>query len=128
MLNKKEIKSEDSDAYTYLIFKEKGLESQPEGYRPISTINVRYKILTKVISGYISENMKNTVATPGEQLTNIPKVWRCIEAFITDKILTKFNPSTAVCWLDFQKAYDRISHSSIRRIFKYLNLSECYLD
>uniref|UniRef100_A0A0N5BH39 Reverse transcriptase domain-containing protein n=1 Tax=Strongyloides papillosus TaxID=174720 RepID=A0A0N5BH39_STREA len=125
ILNKKEIKSDDSAAYTYLIFKGKGLESQPEGYRPISTINVRYKILTKVISGYISEHIKNTVATPGEQMANTPKVWGCTEALITDKILTKFNPSTAVCWLDFQKAYDTISHSSIRRIFKYLNLPEC---
>ena len=97
-------------AVKVLLYK-KGLKEEAGNYRPISLTNVDYKILVYVLTEHLKLVLKEVIHPsqmayiPGKFIgTNIRKVQDAIDyAKATDK-------EWVVLFLDFQKAFDSVSH------------------
>ena len=97
-------------AIVVLLFK-KGLCTLPTNYRPISLTNLDYKILAYILAGRINDSLPEiihplqTAYMLGWFLgTNIRKVQDTID------FAHENNKDWVVIFLDFQKAFDSVSH------------------
>ena len=96
--------------------------SEPKNYRPIACENNQFKIYTGTIAYFLNEHCKrNNIIFP-EQTANKTGSWGCIDQLMINKHVTeeisKYHRSAFFMWLDYQKAYDSVSHKWIIKSLK----------
>uniref|UniRef100_A0AC35TX11 Reverse transcriptase domain-containing protein n=1 Tax=Rhabditophanes sp. KR3021 TaxID=114890 RepID=A0AC35TX11_9BILA len=117
------VDEEDVKGLCFLIYKE-GDATNVLNYRPISLLNTDYKILTKVTSNIIKENLAKGII-PAEQLAR-ENTWGTLHGLLLDKAYVKNSQYQRKehysAWYDFSKAYDSLSHKQILRLVESLNI------
>lgn len=100
------------------IFK-KGDLSKMENYRGISLLCVAYKILAKMIARKLTDLVDESLL---ECQNGFRKGRSCTDATYTIKLIMEkrieFNKQTHICFVDFEKAYDKVDRT---RLFEILN-------
>jgi uncharacterized membrane protein YhdT len=106
-----------------------GWAQKPTDFRPITLLNVDYKILTKILANrlrpLIAEHLKKNqfCGVPGNTILDAL-------ATVRDTIAMAEIKKTPMCLvsLDFQEAFDRISHTYLATILGSYCLSEWFVD
>ena len=111
-----------------LIFKKKGTPTELKFWRPISLLNVDYKILTKILAKRLKYSINyliNPYQTSGVKdrdiLDNILNLKNIIE-YIKDKDL-----SAALISLDNEKAFDRIEINYLLKVLQKYNFPDGFI-
>ncbi|XP_044755032.1 uncharacterized protein LOC123313986 [Coccinella septempunctata] len=99
---------------TYLIPKD-GDKKDPKNYRPITCLSSVYKILTGVLTKYISRHIREHNLMTKEQGGCREKTKGCKELLVIDHIVTKQARkklrNISVAWVDYKKAFDSVPHT-----------------
>lgn len=127
ILKKGQIPSQWKTSHIILLFK-KGQKEDIGNYRPISLMSNIYKIYSKVILERISKQLDEN--QPREQagfrrkfstLDHIHTVKQIIEKY------KEYNKTLYVAFIDYSKAFDSISHTSIWESLKNQGISSSYI-
>lgn len=118
ILKEGKIPSEWRGAIVVPIFK-KGDRENLANYRGISLLNTGYKIFAKIITKKLEEKLDGKIL---ECQNGFRKGRSCIDAaFATKLIIEKrreFNLETHICFIDYEKAYDRINRGKLIEILE----------
>ena len=94
-----------------------------KNYRPISLLNVDYKLLAKVMSTRLKLCMSSLIHTDQQGFMNGRNISSNIRTIID---LTKYtdvmNESGSIVLLDFEKAFDRVEHQYLFWVLNRFNL------
>jgi len=90
----------------------------PQQYRPITCLNVMYKLLTASMTEILYKHAKEVGAIPYEQRALVRKKRGCLDALHIDAMIAQKSMIERGCmsvgWIDFQKAYDRVPHQWLK--------------
>jgi hypothetical protein len=114
-------------SYITLIRKENSDRTQLKNYRPISLLNVDYKILTKSLTNKLKPFMASLIHTDQQcsvQGRNIHNHTHFIRDFITYAHHKDYQ--TSILSLDQEKAFDRISHAYLHKTLAHCNIGEYF--
>ena len=124
-----EIPEEFSTGIIVLLYK-KGDPEMIENYRPVTLLNCDYKILTTIINNRIRGIITDVVGpfqfgfTPGRSCAdNAMTLQLCITKFKSED-----EKQAGIVFLDFEKAYDRVSHEWLFSCMRYVNFPERLLS
>ncbi|KAJ1169236.1 hypothetical protein NDU88_001142 [Pleurodeles waltl] len=112
-----------------LLYKHKGGKCDLKNWRPISLLNVDYKILAKTmvnrLKGVMGEMVHpdQTCGVPGRRVADSLALIRDTIQYITDRNIR----AVLVC-LDQEKAFDRVSHEFIERVLQGFGLGERFCN
>ncbi len=117
---RRRIRAENALSYIRLLPKEGGeIMDNLDKMRPISLLNVDYKIFTKIITNRLSNiipkyiNLDQTGFVKGRNIiTNVAIVKETIKRLTNKGIIT---------FLDFSKAFDKISHQYLWELLRKMN-------
>ena len=111
-----------------LIYKKKGNQTELKFWRPISLLNVDYKILTKILSkrlknsiNYLINPYQSSGVKEREILDNVLNIKNIIN-YVKDK-----NMPTAIISLDNEKAFDRIEINYLIKVLQKYDFPETFL-
>ncbi|KAM9979648.1 hypothetical protein ACTFIY_008888 [Dictyostelium cf. discoideum] len=111
-----------------IIYKNKGDLNNLDNYRPITLLNIDYKIYSKIINNRILKFLNKVISpfqtgfVPKRLLhENIITLNPTIE-IIKKEINTKDYMKPIITFYDFEKAFESISHNSILRTLAHLKL------
>jgi hypothetical protein len=116
-----------TESYITLINKDKDNKHLLKNYRPISLLNVDYKILAKVLVGKLKPHMPALVhedqqcSVQSRNLRRHAHGLRDIIAYKHDK-----HVGASILSLDQEKAFDRVSHSHLHNTLLHCNMGENY--
>ncbi len=117
----------------------KGCTGEPEQYRPITCLNVAYKLLTGPLTAILTEHVMTLDLLPKEQRAlrkgargkqtkekrncdGIHFLAGCLDALVVDNAVTKearmWRRNLSVAWIDYKKAFDMTPHAWIRDLLK----------
>ena len=110
------------------IFKGKGSHTDPEMYRPISLLNTAYKLFARLLQIRISEAMDRKLR---ETQFGFRKGRSCIQPLyilhrLQEYALDKKGPFYML-FLDWEKAFDKISHPSLHSALVSFGLDPMYI-
>ena len=111
-----------------LLLKDKKNPEDPQNYRPISLLNVEYKLITRCLASKLSSKISSLVNV--DQACSVPG--RSIiqhNHYIRDLITHAENQheTAAILSLDQAKAFDRVSHSWLCKVLRACNLPELFV-
>ncbi|KAJ1169246.1 hypothetical protein NDU88_001152 [Pleurodeles waltl] len=112
-----------------LLYKHKGEKCDLKNWRPISLLNVDYKILAKTmvnrLKGVMGEMVHpdQTCGVPGRRIADSLALIRDTIQYITDR-----NIRAALVCLDQEKAFDCVSHEFIERVLQGFGLGERFCN
>ncbi|KAN0022219.1 hypothetical protein ACTFIU_004391 [Dictyostelium citrinum] len=125
---KNEIPTEFKQGIIIIIYKNKGDPNHLDNYRPITLLNVDYKIYSKIINNRIIKFLDKVISpfqsgfVPSRLLhDNIIALNTTIER-INREIPNNQSLSPIITFYDFEKAFDSISHMAILRTLAHLKL------
>lgn len=108
-----------------LIYKKKGDKRLLKNWRPITLLNVDYKIISKTIASRLKQVLPNiisseqTCAVPGRDISDTLATVRDIIDYVTDKNIPAY-----IVKIDSDKAFDRISHSYLFNLLSEFGFGE----
>ncbi|XP_045466648.1 uncharacterized protein LOC123675343 [Harmonia axyridis] len=106
---------------TYLIPKN-GDRKDPKNYRPITCLSSLYKIITGIITRYLSKHIRDHNLMTEEQGGCRGGTKGCKELLIIDHIITKQARkklrNISVAWVDYRKAFDSIPHTWLLKVLE----------
>ncbi|KAJ1124074.1 hypothetical protein NDU88_002537 [Pleurodeles waltl] len=112
-----------------LLYKKKGEKEDLKKWRPISLLNVDYKILAKAMANCLKKliekivNPYQTCGIPGRQIADsLTLVQDTIEYVKSQKV------PTALVSLDQKKNFDHVSHKFMDRTLRTLGLGVFFCD
>lgn len=113
---------------TVLLFKD-GDQKNPANYRPITCLNVAYKVLTAMLAQQVRQHLdKGKLAIPSEQRALKTGEWGCAHAHLIDSAIvddtmkgSRQRP-LAVAWVDYAKAFDSIPHAYLMWVLRQVNV------
>ncbi|KAJ1169221.1 hypothetical protein NDU88_001127 [Pleurodeles waltl] len=112
-----------------LLYKHKGERCDLKNWRPISLLNVDYKILAKTMVNRLKGAMggivhqDQTCGVPGRRVADSLALIRDTIQYITDR-----NIRAALVCLDQEKAFDRVSHEFMERVLQGIGLGERFCN
>ena len=102
-----------------LIFKNKGTTADLKNWRPISLLNIDYKILTKILASRL-KSISNEILNPFQ--SSGPKGRNILNNALNLKNIIHYiqqnNLNAALISFDNEKAFDRIEHNFIREVLE----------
>ena len=110
-----------------LIFKNKGSPDEIKNWRPISLLNLDYKILTKTFTLRLKQNITNIIndfqsCGPNKSIINNA---------LNLKTIIQYNKQNdqnyAIISLDQEKAFDRIEHNFLKIVLKKFNFPDNFI-
>jgi hypothetical protein len=116
----------DRQKHGVLICLPKGNGDQtPEGYRPISLLNIEYKLLARRLRPILVEQLRNSQFCGVSGKTILDAI-----SSIRDVIAPSECTETPLCvlTLDFQSAFDRISYDYLLTILRQYGISQWFID
>jgi len=114
-------------SYISLLPKDSGSPLELKNYRPISLLNVDYKIISKALTIKLRAVMQHLVhtdqacAVQGRTIQDHNHTLRDIITYTEDKQL-----DTCILSLDQTKAFDRVSHSFLHKVLEACNLGPTF--
>lgn len=108
-----------------LVFKRKGSRLDLQNYRPISLLNVDYKILAKVLANRIKRvigdiiKMSQSYSIPGRDIADTIATVRDIIEF-----MKRDGVGGVVLGIDWNKAFDRVEHEFLFRLLERFGFGE----
>jgi hypothetical protein len=100
----------------------------PNNYRGITCLNSCYKLLTGMLTRWISRYIECAATLPVEQMALRRGVWGCTHAHILDRVITTDakgrKKNLSVAWIDFAKAFDSIKHGYLLWCLKQVGIPE----
>ena len=96
-----------------------------KNWRPIALLNTDYKILSKIIVNRLIPIFENHISP--QQCTGLPSqiienIYYNIQALL--ELANQKNENLVIMSIDFEKAFDKISHQFILKIMKKLRLGK----
>ena len=115
-------------SYTILLPKDSGSLLDVKNFRPISLLNITFKMITKALSNKISPFLENLVH-PDQAAVIRGRSIQNHNHNIRDLIsLAKLRGDhSCILSIDQQKAYDRVSHEWMRKVLKENNFGPNFL-
>ena len=111
---------------TILIPKTEPPCSNPERYRPITCLNIMYKLLTGALCEIIRQHLDAYDLLPQEQRAIKRGRAGCMEALMIDSMVIEhselYDTPLSMAWVDYRKAYDSVSHKWLKRMLKDLHI------
>jgi len=109
------------------IYKQKGDPLDLDNWRPITLLNVDYKLYSKII------NQKLKLCLPqwiSPYQNGFIKNRLIFDNVITLQLAMEIfkNTDTIYTFIDFRKAFDSISHAAILRTLNHLQLPSCFIN
>ena len=96
----------------------------PEKQRPITCLNIGYKVLTGALTAILRSHAEKVGLLPLEQKALRKGSRGCLDALAVDTAVfeevTREKKDLSVAWVDFKKAYDRVPHKWIRRCLRVM--------
>ena len=111
-----------------MIFTKRGDMKYFKNWRPISLLNVDYKILSKVITLHLSHVMASimqpdqTCSVPGRSIASNVTMLRDVLDYISGT-----NESGILVSFDQEKAFDHVNDSFLFKLLCYLGFSSCFI-
>ena len=110
---------------TILFHKNDKAVTDPKNFRPITMVNALYKVFTTVVESRIIRAMIQSNNWNKDQVANRKFKRGCFDAhLISENIVQKyrkiFRKAIHIAYIDFQKAYDSVSHQGLSQILKTL--------
>ena len=115
-------------SYISLLCKDDQNPNLVTNYRPISLLNVDYKILTKILSSRLENVLDQivhpdqTCSVPGRSIIDNCHLLRDIIEYSNQK-----NIDGILLSLDQEKAFDRVSHSYLFKVLKAFGLGDKFI-
>ena len=112
---------------TVLLPKTKDL-SDEKNYRPITCLNTSYKLLTGLVAKHMREHtVVNGIWDEG-QLGAVEKVLGTVDQLVIDRCIMEevkqYHRNMAVAFYDYKKAYDKVHHDWMIRVYEWIGISE----
>uniref|UniRef100_A0A914IA39 Reverse transcriptase domain-containing protein n=1 Tax=Globodera rostochiensis TaxID=31243 RepID=A0A914IA39_GLORO len=101
---------------------------EPGDLRPIACLNTCYKLMTGLMTRWLSRHLNTNGLLPVTQRALVAGEWGCTHSQVLDRTITadarSHGRQLAIAWLDYSKAFDSVPHSYIHHILKVLNVDE----
>ena len=112
---------------TVLLPKSKNLEDE-KNYRPITTLNMSYKIMAGVVAKYMREHtMENEIWDEG-QLGAVEGALGPVNQLIIERCImeemNQYHRNLAVAFYDYKKAYDKFHHDWMLRVYQWIGVPD----
>ena len=112
-----------------LFYKKKGDKTDLKNFRPISLLNVDYKIISRVLANRLKQVMstiispEQTCCVPGRDIAdNIMSIRDVID------LISLNNKEGYIVKIDQEKAFDRVSHNFILMVLKKFNFDNQFIS
>ena len=112
-----------------LFYKKKGDKTDLKHFRPISLLNVDYKIISRVLANRLKQVMstiispEQTCCVPGRDIAdNIMSIRDVID------LISLNNKEGYIVKIDQEKAFDRVSHNFILMVLKKFNFDNQFIS
>jgi ABC-type enterochelin transport system substrate-binding protein len=102
-----------------LIYKNKGNHTDLKNWRPISLLNIDYKILSKIVTNRIKQTLGNIInkqQTCGEKGRNISNNILSIKSILD--YMDQKNIDGALVLIDMEKTFDRVETNFVIKILE----------
>ncbi|KAI5731919.1 hypothetical protein M8J77_018419 [Diaphorina citri] len=106
---------------TYLLPKKEST-TDPSKYRPITCLQIFYKIMTSCIADLLNEHIEKEKIVTEEQKGCKKGAKGCKEQLIIDSVILKHaqnkNRNLSYCYVDHQKAYNSVPHAWLLKVLE----------
>ena len=100
--------------------------SNEQKYRPITCLNTSYKIMTGLIGKYMREHALENEVWDAGQLGAVEGVLGTVDQLIIDSCIMEevktYHRNLAVTFYDYQKAYDKVHHDWMIRVYEWIGI------
>jgi hypothetical protein len=115
---------------TVLIPKTQDLSSERD-YRPITCLNTSYKLFTGILARYLKKHADQNNIWDESQMGTCDKVLGTVDQLLIDNCIMdevrSYHRDLAVAYYDYQKAYDKVHHDWVLRVFKWIGIPEAII-
>lgn len=126
ILQEKKVPDEWKDSHTIPIFK-KGNKLLPENYRGITLLNTCLKLFTTVIKNILEE-----IVDAAEEQQGFRRNRGTTDAIFMIRQLSEkaieFNKPLFLCFVDLEKAFDRVRKQDVLQILNERNVPRCLIE
>ena len=100
--------------------------SNEQKYHPITCLNTSYKIMTGLIGKYMRKHaLENNIWDEG-QLGAVEGVLGTVDQLVIDNCIMEevktYHRNLAVAFYDYQKAYDKVHHDWMVRVYEWIGI------
>ena len=114
------------EGVTTLIPKGKERTADPKQYRPITCLNIMYKLYTSSLMEMLLHHVERFGLLPEEQKALRRGRAGCHDALLVDRMIVEDSEmrgrQLAVAWVDYSKAFDSVPHAWVKRMLKEMGV------
>ena len=105
-----------------MLISKEGCRGKPHQYRLITCSNTMFKLMMAIVSNVLYYHAMEVRAIPAEQRALVKEKRGSIDALHLDNKIASdakhCKENLSVAWIDYQKAFDRVSHLWIHCLLK----------
>jgi exonuclease III len=109
------------------IYKQKGDPLDLENRRPITLLNIDYKLYSKIINQRLKLFLSHWISPYQNGFVKNRLIFDNVIVLQSAMEIFK-NTDTIYTFIDFRKAFDSVSHAAILRTLNYLQLPSCFIN